>query len=114
MSDAIKVGFVPLSSAARGILVVFCDEGLKLGPATVKALGGAGELVKRAASAAGFKGKSGAALDILAPEGVKATRLVVIGSGKARMLEFGVADETAWQVGLSCGGRIKVYVERLG
>ena len=38
----------------------------------------------------------------------------VIGSGNARMLEFGVADETAWQVGLSCGGRIKVYVERLG
>ncbi len=38
----------------------------------------------------------------------------VIGDGKARMLEFGVADETAWQVGLSCGGRIRVYVERLG
>jgi xanthine/CO dehydrogenase XdhC/CoxF family maturation factor len=27
------------------------------------------------------------------------------------LLELGVADETAWQVGLSCGGRIKVYVE---
>ena len=40
--------------------------------------------------------------------------LDVIGSGKAKMLEFGVADETAWGVGLSCGGRIKVYVERLG
>ncbi len=39
--------------------------------------------------------------------------LDVIGSGTARMLEFGVADETAWRVGLSCGGRIKVYVERL-
>jgi xanthine/CO dehydrogenase XdhC/CoxF family maturation factor len=38
----------------------------------------------------------------------------VIETGKPRMLEFGVADETAWQVGLSCGGRIKVYVERLG
>lgn len=38
----------------------------------------------------------------------------VIDSGKARMLEFGVADETAWQVGLSCGGRISIYVERLG
>ena len=37
----------------------------------------------------------------------------VIESGKPRMLEFGVADETAWRVGLSCGGRIKVYVERL-
>ncbi|MBB6466556.1 XdhC family protein [Aminobacter carboxidus] len=40
--------------------------------------------------------------------------LDVIGSGKPKMLEFGVADETAWQVGLSCGGRIRVYVERLG
>lgn len=37
----------------------------------------------------------------------------VIADGKPRMLEFGVADETAWQVGLSCGGRIKVYVERI-
>ena len=40
--------------------------------------------------------------------------LDVLGDGKARMLEFGVADETAWRVGLSCGGRIKVYVEKLG
>ena len=38
----------------------------------------------------------------------------VIASGKPRMLEFGVADETAWRVGLSCGGRIRVYVERVG
>lgn len=38
----------------------------------------------------------------------------VISDGKPRVLEFGVADETAWQVGLSCGGRIKVYVERIG
>lgn len=38
----------------------------------------------------------------------------IIDSGEPRMLEFGVADETAWQVGLSCGGRIRVYVERLG
>ena len=39
--------------------------------------------------------------------------LDVIASGKARMLEFGVADETAWRVGLSCGGRIRVYVEKV-
>jgi xanthine/CO dehydrogenase XdhC/CoxF family maturation factor len=38
----------------------------------------------------------------------------VIATGQAKMLEFGVADETAWRVGLSCGGRISVYVERLG
>jgi len=35
----------------------------------------------------------------------------VINSGAPKMLEFGVADETAWEVGLSCGGRIRVYVE---
>ena len=40
--------------------------------------------------------------------------LDVIASGEPKLLEFGVADETAWRVGLSCGGRIKVYVERLG
>jgi xanthine/CO dehydrogenase XdhC/CoxF family maturation factor len=37
----------------------------------------------------------------------------VIGDGRPRMLEFGVADETAWRSGLSCGGRIKVYVEKV-
>jgi len=37
----------------------------------------------------------------------------VIASGEPRLLEFGVADETAWRVGLSCGGRIRVFVEKL-
>jgi xanthine/CO dehydrogenase XdhC/CoxF family maturation factor len=39
--------------------------------------------------------------------------LDVIRSGQPRLLEFGIADETAWKVGLTCGGRIKVYVEKL-
>lgn len=38
----------------------------------------------------------------------------VIVTGKPKMLEFGVADETAWRVGLSCGGKIEVYLERVG
>ncbi len=37
----------------------------------------------------------------------------VIADGKPRTLEFGVADETAWRVGLSCGGRIRVFVEKV-
>ncbi|WP_421849352.1 XdhC family protein [Oricola sp.] len=45
---------------------------------------------------------------------VIAEALDVIESGEPKMLEFGVADETAWRVGLSCGGRIRVYLERLG
>jgi xanthine/CO dehydrogenase XdhC/CoxF family maturation factor len=47
-------------------------------------------------------------------EGAVVTEAIdVIDTGKAKMLEFGVADETAWRVGLSCCGRIKVYVEKL-
>lgn len=37
--------------------------------------------------------------------------LDVIASGKPKLISFGVADETAWEVGLSCGGKISVYVE---
>ena len=39
--------------------------------------------------------------------------LDVIEHGAPKLLEFGVADETAWKVGLSCGGRISVYVEKV-
>jgi xanthine/CO dehydrogenase XdhC/CoxF family maturation factor len=39
--------------------------------------------------------------------------LDVIATAKPKMLEFGVADETAWRVGLSCGGKIRVYVEKV-
>ena len=46
-------------------------------------------------------------------ETVVGEALEVIAEGRARMLEFGVADETAWQVGLSCGGKIKVWVEKI-
>jgi xanthine/CO dehydrogenase XdhC/CoxF family maturation factor len=48
-------------------------------------------------------------------EGAVVTEAIdVIGSGKAQTLAFGVADETAWKVGLACGGKIRVYVEPLG
>ena len=40
--------------------------------------------------------------------------LDVIASGQPKMLEFGVADETAWNVGLSCGDTIRVFVEKVG
>ncbi len=37
----------------------------------------------------------------------------VMAGDEPRLLEFGVSDEQAWEVGLSCGGTIKVYVEAL-
>jgi xanthine dehydrogenase accessory factor len=39
--------------------------------------------------------------------------LDAIASGSPKVLAFGVADETAWEVGLACGGRIRVHVEPL-
>ena len=45
-------------------------------------------------------------------EGAVVTEAVdIIASGKPKLLQFGVADETAWKVGLACGGKIGVYVE---
>ena len=30
---------------------------------------------------------------------------------KPRLLDFGVSDEQAWEVGLACGGKIEIFVE---
>lgn len=37
--------------------------------------------------------------------------LEVLADGIPRLLQFGVSDETAWSVGLSCGGQIEIFVE---
>jgi xanthine/CO dehydrogenase XdhC/CoxF family maturation factor len=37
----------------------------------------------------------------------------VMDSGALEILEFGVSDEQAWEVGLACGGTVRVMVERL-
>lgn len=37
----------------------------------------------------------------------------VLTSGRPKRLSYGVSDEDAWAVGLSCGGTIEVLVERL-
>jgi xanthine/CO dehydrogenase XdhC/CoxF family maturation factor len=39
--------------------------------------------------------------------------LDVIESGEPRLLEFGVSNDQAWEVGLACGGRIRLFVEKI-
>jgi len=36
-----------------------------------------------------------------------------IRTGAPRELHFGVADESAWSVGLACGGQIEIFLERI-
>ncbi len=39
--------------------------------------------------------------------------LDTIRTGRPRLLDFGVSNEQAWAVGLACGGKVQVFVERL-
>jgi xanthine/CO dehydrogenase XdhC/CoxF family maturation factor len=37
----------------------------------------------------------------------------VIAGGAPRLLDFGVTDEQAWEVGLACGGKLQIWLEAL-
>ena len=87
MPTAFKLEFAPLAAAPKGVLVVLCEEGLKYSSAARKATVASGDLLARAAAAESFNGKSGSALEIVAPSGLDLARLVVLGVGKARDLK---------------------------
>ena len=87
MAGAPKLGFSSYSAPGKGVLVLFAGADLAFGPATKKLLAPAGDLVSRAAESDGFKGKKGSALDLIAPHGLKVSRLIVIGTGKVSELK---------------------------
>ncbi len=37
----------------------------------------------------------------------------IMADGKGRLLDFGITNEQAWEVGLACGGKLQIYVERI-
>src|ERR1041384_1021058 len=87
MADAGKLTFSSFATPPKGVLVLFCEEGLKFGPATKKALAPTGNLVERAAAADRFTGKSGSSLDLVAPAGLPVARVAILGVGKAGKLK---------------------------
>src|SRR5271166_2259180 len=87
MSRLLKLEFAGLDAPAQGVLILFCEEGIKLSASARAAIEPTGDLVRRAAAADGFKGKNGSVLDIVAPTGLDVSRLVIIGVGKGRGLK---------------------------
>src|SRR6516164_3317066 len=87
MAMELKIEFDRFKAPNKGVVVLFCDDALKMGAASRNLLGDAAGLIARAAEADGFTGKSGSALDIIAPAGLKAGRLVVVGCGKPAALK---------------------------
>jgi leucyl aminopeptidase len=87
MPGRLELEFVRFGAPTKGVLVLFCEEGLKFGSVARRAIEPAEELIKRAATADRFKGKNGSALDLVAPSGFDVQRLVVVGVGKARDLK---------------------------
>jgi leucyl aminopeptidase len=99
MSQSVKIDFAALASLppqtvsaskrtgkvnAAQTLIVFTGRDLALGAATRNLIGAEGEaLIKRAARAAKFKGKGSTSLDIIAPAGFAADRLILIGTAAA-------------------------------
>lgn len=37
--------------------------------------------------------------------------LRVMASGRPALVEYGVTDDLAWSVGLSCGGKLEIFIE---
>jgi len=87
MAESLRIKFAPFAAPRAGVLVVFCDDGLRIGSATRAVLGSAAALLERVARIERFKGKLGSALDIAAPAGLKVDRLVVVGLGKPKDLK---------------------------
>ncbi|WP_025771981.1 XdhC family protein [Thioalkalivibrio sp. HK1] len=44
---------------------------------------------------------------------VVAESIETIRDGRPRTLDYGVSNERAWEVGLTCGGRVQIHIERI-
>jgi leucyl aminopeptidase len=81
MAAAIQFGFNAFATQ-RDVLILFCAENLKFGPASRRIVSRLGDSLRRGAAADRFTGKSGSSLDVIAPAGLDVPRLVIIGTGK--------------------------------
>ena len=79
MSGAVKIAFGSLSAPKGSALLLFVGADMKPAPAVTAQFGDLEPLIRAAAKASNFRGAQRTALDILAPSGLDASRLVVVG-----------------------------------
>ena len=90
-----QFSFAAPSTVVSGTWVVGATEGSALLPAAEKADKAVGGAIRRALSSSRFTGKAGQILEILAPAGVKASRIVVLGLGKPEDFDANGAEAAA-------------------
>jgi leucyl aminopeptidase len=82
VSDETTISFASLSLPQEGVALVLAEEGPILSPAARDLDKESKGLLSRAANISGFKGKKESIVDLLAPAGLKFSRLVMMGAGK--------------------------------
>ncbi len=87
-------------------------EGLAVGLATVVRTWGSSPRPAGSKLAVNERGEFVGSVSGGCIEGAVITEaLDIMRGGPPRVLGFGVSDETAWEVGLACGGKIEIFVE---
>ncbi|MCH8858835.1 MAG: leucyl aminopeptidase [Proteobacteria bacterium] len=109
-----QISFVAPQAVLRapgpGALAVGILDGGELSASAAKVDAATGGAVTRAVELGHFRGQSGKALDLLAPWGVKASRIVLVGLGKAKAFDGAAAERVAALVvgRLNTGGEEKI------
>ncbi len=90
------------------------DEGLRVALATVVATWGSSPRPVGSQLAVDERGRMVGSVSGGCIEGAVVHEAQgVMAGGATKLLEYGVTDEMAWEVGLACGGTVRVYVEPL-
>ena len=98
-----------LATAAR-----WQDKGLKVALATVVATWGSSPRPAGSQLAVDENGRMVGSVSGGCIEGAVVHEAQgVMAEGGTKLLEYGVTDEMAWEVGLACGGSLRVYIEPL-
>src|SRR5690606_22337465 len=79
---SMKISFADISFGKSGALAIVVTEGATPSGVAADLDRKTGGAIKRAMKAAAFTGKSGSSLDLVAPQGVTVSRIILMGAGK--------------------------------